>query len=165
MSNSIKKKTLLLHKWNIFFQMIQLEAMTVSGFVSLLFNIGIKLFDICCDFHFIFYSGQKLGKTYSSHFFPKYLIFGVVFVCHCTRCGAPLFDMRVKVCLHVTFFSLCPLLPQLLNMFFYCHQNNGEKMGLSPILSVIHTITISTMLNLTGVITNTGYKRLRINRP
>ena len=145
--------------------MIQLEAMTVSGFVSLLFNIGIKLCDICCDFHFIFYSGQKLGKTYSCHFVPKHLIFGVVFVCHRTRCGAPLFDMRVKVCLHVTFSSPCPLLPQLLNMFFYCHQNNGEKMGLSPILSVIHTITISTMLNLTGVITNTGYKRLRINRP
>ena len=30
---------------------------------------------------------------------------------------------------------------------FYCHQNNGEKMGPSPILSVIHTFTIGAMLN------------------
>ena len=31
---------------------------------------------------------------------------------------------------------------------FYCHQNNGEKIGLSLILSIIHTATIVTMLNL-----------------
>ena len=37
---------------------------------------------------------------------------------------------------------------------FYCHQNNCEKMGPSPILSIIHTITIGTML-----------KALRVNRP
>ena len=30
---------------------------------------------------------------------------------------------------------------------FYCHQNKREKMSLSPILSVIHTITIATMQN------------------
>ena len=112
--------------------------MTVSGFVSLLFNIGIKLCDICCDFHFIFYSGQKLGKTYSCHFVPKHLIFGVVFVCHRTRCGAPLFDMRVKVCLHVTFFSLCPLLPQLLNMFFLLSSEQWRENG-----PVTHSICYS----------------------
>ena len=39
------------------------------------------------------------------------------------------------------------LLPQLLN--FYYHQNNGKKTGLSPILSVIHTVIIGTMLNYT----------------
>ena len=30
---------------------------------------------------------------------------------------------------------------------FYYHQNNGEKVGLLPILSVNHPITIGTMLN------------------
>ena len=43
----------------------------------------------------------------------------------------------VKVCSHIRFL-LCVR---------YCHQNNGEKMGLSPILSIIHTITTGTMLN------------------
>ena len=32
---------------------------------------------------------------------------------------------------------------------FYYHQNNGKKTGLSPILSVIHTVIIGTMLNYT----------------
>ena len=32
-------------------------------------------------------------------------------------------------------------------VLFICHQNNGEKVGLSPILSVINAITIGTMLN------------------
>ena len=31
-----------------------------------------------------------------------------------------------------------------------CHQKNKEKMGLSPILSIIHTTTIGTMLNFKG---------------
>ena len=30
---------------------------------------------------------------------------------------------------------------------FYYHQNNGEKVGLLPSLSVNHPITIGTMLN------------------
>ena len=34
--------------------------------------------------------------------------------------------------------------------YFYCHQSIGEKIGPSPILSVIHTVTIGTMLNFNG---------------
>ena len=33
---------------------------------------------------------------------------------------------------------------------FYCHLNKGEKMGPLPVLSIIHTITIGTMLNFNG---------------
>ena len=32
----------------------------------------------------------------------------------------------------------------------YCHQNDEEKMGLLPIPSVIHTVTIGTVLNFNG---------------
>ena len=39
-----------------------------------------------------------------------------------------------KVCLQVTFFSPCPLLPPLLNVLFYSHQINGEKMGPLPVM-------------------------------
>ena len=53
--------------------------------------------------------------------------------------------MRLKVCLHVTFLSLCPLLPPLLNVLLLCHQNNGEKNGLT-----------SRYYTLTSVITDTG---------
>ena len=48
------------------------------------------------------------------------------------------------------FLSPHPLLPRLLNVFFYCHQNNGEKMGRSPILSIIHSVTIGTLLSFNG---------------
>ena len=42
-----------------------------------------------------------------------------------------------------------PLLSLLLNVFFfYCHQNNGEKKGASPIRFIVHAITIGTMLNV-----------------
>ena len=33
---------------------------------------------------------------------------------------------------------------------FYCHQNNREKKDPSPILCIIHTVTIRTMLNFNG---------------
>ena len=33
---------------------------------------------------------------------------------------------------------------------FYFYQNKEKKMGLSPTLSVIHTVTIDTMLNFNG---------------
>ena len=33
---------------------------------------------------------------------------------------------------------------------FYCYQNKGEEMGPSPILSIIHTVTIDTKLNFNG---------------
>ena len=54
------------------------------------------------------------------------------------------------------------LLPPLLNVFSYCNQNNGEKMGLSPILSVIHTVTIETMLNVNSG--NNGHGLKRVNK-
>ena len=44
-------------------------------------------------------------------------------------------------------FRSCSLLQPLLSVFFYCHQNDGEKMGPSPFLFIIHTVTIGTMLN------------------
>ena len=47
----------------------------------------------------------------------------------------------------------------------FCRQNYGEKMGLSLILSVIHTITIGTMLNFNGGNPGHGLKTLRVNRP
>ena len=56
-------------------------------------------------------------------------------------------------------------------MCSYCHQNNREKMGPSAILSVIHTVTIATMLNFNGGnnghgLKNLTYKKtLRANRP
>ena len=57
----------------------------------------------------------------------------------------------------VSFFCQCRLLPLLLNMLFYCHQNNGEKMGQSHILSVIRTVTVGTMLKLKRVPAKKGY--------
>ena len=53
-------------------------------------------------------------------------------------------------------FKPCPLLPLLLNVFFDYHQNNGEKVGLSPILSVIQTVIIGTVLNFNG--SNNGHR-------
>ena len=38
----------------------------------------------------------------------------------------------------------------VIECIFYCDQSNGEKMSPSPILSVIDTITIGTMLNFNG---------------
>ena len=48
----------------------------------------------------------------------------------------------------------------LLNVYFYYHQYNGEKIGPSAILSVIHTITIGTMLNFSDDIN--GHKRKNV---
>ena len=48
------------------------------------------------------------------------------------------------------------VITKVIKCSFYCHQNNEEKMGPSPILSVIHGVIIGTMLNLTVVITDTG---------
>ena len=48
---------------------------------------------------------------------------------------------------------------------FYCHQNNGEEMGPTPILSNAHTVPISTMLNFNDSIKGYGLKTLRVNRP
>ena len=64
---------------------------------------------------------------------------------------------NLNVCFHITLFSLCPLLPPLLNVFFY--QNKGEKMGASPILSDIHTVIIGTMLYLNGGNNGHGLKK------
>ena len=60
------------------------------------------------------------------------------------------------------FFSPSPLLPSVLNMFFYRHQNNRERMSLSAILTVIHTTTIGTMLNF--VVTRMHSSRMRTAR-
>ena len=43
---------------------------------------------------------------------------------------------------------------------FYCRQNNGEKMSPSPILSVIHRVTIGTMLNFNGDNNGHGLKNV-----
>ena len=48
------------------------------------------------------------------------------------------------------------VITKVIECSFYCHQNNGEKMGPSPILSVIHRVIVDTMLTLTVVITETG---------
>ena len=46
-------------------------------------------------------------------------------------------------------------------MCFYCHQNNRKKMGSSVFLSIIHTITIGTILNFNGGNNGHGLKTLR----
>ena len=62
----------------------------------------------------------------------------------------------------LTFFSPFPLLPLLLNLFFFVKcENNVEKMDPLLNLSVIYTITIGTMLNFTSG--NNG-QRLKIYR-
>ena len=53
----------------------------------------------------------------------------------------------------------------LVRYFFFCHQNTAKKMDLSSILSVIHTVTFGTMLNLNGGGNGHGIKMLRVNRP
>ena len=58
----------------------------------------------------------------------------------------------VNEILHVTFLSQCPLLLLLLNVFFLLS---------SPILSIIQTITIGTMLNFNGCNNGHGLKMLR----
>ena len=48
----------------------------------------------------------------------------------------------------------------------YFHQNNRQKIHLSPILSIIHAVTIGTMPNFNGG--NNGHglqKMLNVNRP
>ena len=47
---------------------------------------------------------------------------------------------------------------------FYCHQNNREKICPSPILSVLHTITIGTILNFNGGNNGHKLKTLHVNR-
>ena len=41
---------------------------------------------------------------------------------------------------------------------FYYHQKNEEKMSLLPILSIIHTVTVGTMLNSNGGNNGHGFK-------
>ena len=48
---------------------------------------------------------------------------------------------------------------------FYCHQNNGEKMGPSSILSISDTVTIGPMVNFNGSSNAHELKTLRLNRP
>ena len=48
---------------------------------------------------------------------------------------------------------------------FYCHQNNGEKIGPSPIMFINRTVTTGTMLNFTDGNNRHGLKTLRVNRP
>ena len=56
----------------------------------------------------------------------------------------------VKVCLHVTVLTHFRYYHNYQMCSFYCHQNIGERIGLSPILSVIHVIIIGIMLNANG---------------
>ena len=42
---------------------------------------------------------------------------------------------------------------------FYCHQNNRQKLGPSPIMSVIHIVTTGTMLNYNGGNKGHGLKK------
>ena len=56
----------------------------------------------------------------------------------------------VKVCLHVMVLTHFRYYHHYQMCSFNCRQNNGERMGLSPTLSVIHTVTIGTMLNFNG---------------
>ena len=48
---------------------------------------------------------------------------------------------------------------------FYCHQNNAEKMGSLPILFIIHTIAIGTVLSFHDGSNGHGRKTLCVNRP
>ena len=43
---------------------------------------------------------------------------------------------------------------------FYCQQNNGQKMGPSNILSVIHTITVGKILDFNGGKNRHGIKNV-----
>ena len=42
------------------------------------------------------------------------------------------------------------IITTIIKSYIYCHQNDEGKMGSSPILSVIHTVTIGTFLNFNG---------------
>ena len=56
--------------------------------------------------------------------------------------------MHIKACLHVTFLAHVRYYHHYCSL--YCHQSNGKKIGPSPILSVVHTTTIDTLLNVDG---------------
>ena len=45
-------------------------------------------------------------------------------------------------------------------MLFYYYQNNRGEMSPSPILSIIHTVTIGTMLNYNGGNNGHGLKNV-----
>ena len=52
--------------------------------------------------------------------------------------------------------------------YFYCQQNNGEKMGSSPILFIIYTGTIRIILNFNDLNDGNdrhGLKTLHVNKP
>ena len=68
--------------------------------------------------------------------------------------------LNYKVCLHVMFLVLVRYFHYYKICSFYCHQNNKEKKGQSPILSVILTITIGTMLNFNGGNNGHGLKNI-----
>ena len=59
------------------------------------------------------------------------------------------------------FLSPSPLLPQLLNVIFYLLSSEyiGENTGPSAILSIIHIVTIGTMLNLDNDNNGHGLKK------
>ena len=51
-------------------------------------------------------------------------------------------------------------------MCSFCgYQNDAEKLGLWPILNVIHTTSIGTMLNFNGSNNGHGLEMLRVNIP
>ena len=56
--------------------------------------------------------------------------------------GPHIFVLLVKICLHATFFSPCPLSLPILN--------KRDKIDPPPIVSIIHTVTTGTMLNRNG---------------
>ena len=71
-----------------------------------------------------------------------------------------LWQYRRKVSLHITFLALVRYYHITKYEFFCCCQNNEEEMGPSTILSVIHIISIGTMLNFNGNNNGHGLKNV-----
>ena len=63
--------------------------------------------------------------------------------------------LYLKVCLHVTFFLFEPVVT-----FLFIVIRITDILGASPILSIIHTVTIGTMLNNDGG--NNGHRLLSL---
>ena len=53
-----------------------------------------------------------------------------------------------------------PVITTVIKCAPFCYNNNRKKMGMSPILYAIHTITIGTMLNFNGDNNGHGLKNL-----
>ena len=64
----------------------------------------------------------------------------------------------VKVGLHITFFYPVSIIHFGVIRIFY-------RMGLSPLLLIIHTVTLCTMLNNNSGYNGHGLKMLPVNRP